>query len=384
MKHLSIEERMLIQACLAKNMSLTEIADRLDRNKSFISREISSHLVVKIGFCEKDCSHRKEYFLCNACPYRSTCQHKKRYYNFEEANKTADMMKRDSRRYTKLTQNQINYIDEILMEQVRGLKQSLHHVYVSNPSLSKTCSERTIRRLIYNGFSKLRPHELRKYVVYKHEYIKPKEFRLRDISILIGRQHSDYINYVSHHKRANIVEYDSVIGKISDKQAILTITLIKYNFQFGILIKKANPNDVVTKVRKLFKKLGNDLVKEIFAVNLADNGIEFSCFNKIEYNDDREFICRTYFTNPYKATDKPHCERNNEFIRYLIPKGKSLDSLTQDKVNWMFSQINSYIRKGLNNQTPYDLVRRKYGQVFLDKIGIDRVEKKKVDLRQIL
>lgn len=43
----------------------------------------------------------------------------------------------------------------------------------------------------------------------------------------------------------------------------------------------------------------------------------------------------------------------------------------------MFSQINFYARKSLNNQTPYDLVRRKYGQIFLDKIGIFRVKKKK-------
>ena len=90
-----------------------------------------------------------------------------------------------------------------------------------------------------------------------------------------------------------------------------------------------------------------------------------------------------FFTDPYKATDKAHCERNHEFIRYIIPKGKSLDFLTQDKINWIFSQINSYVRKDLEDRTPYDLVRRKFGQEFLDKIGIFRVEKKKVDLREI-
>ena len=126
------------------------------------------------------------------------------------------------------------------------------------------------------------------------------------------------------------------------------------------------------------------MTRKIFQINLSDNGVEFSYFNEIEYDDNGEFICRTFFTNPYKATDKPHCERYHEFIRYMIPKGRSLDFLTQEKVNWMFSQINSYVRKELNDQTPYDLVRRKYGQEFLDKIGIFRVEKKKVDLRQLV
>lgn len=383
MKRLNVEERMLIQACLYKDMNLTEIAKRLGRDKSTISREIKNHLIVKEGYCGKDCIHRKEHILCNSCPYRGTCSHKKRYYNFEEAQKIATELKSSSRKFTKLNHKQLQIIDEILLEQIRRLKQSLHHAYVSNPILAKICCEKTIRRLIYNGFTEVKAHELRKYVVYNHNYEKPKEFQLRDISVLIGRQFSDYLKYCSKHKRENIVQYDSVIGKITDEFAILTITFIKYEFQFGILIKKSNPNDVVAKLKKLFNLIGLELTKEIFQINLADNGVEFSYFNCIENDDNGEFICRTFFTNPYKATDKPHCERYHELIRYILPKGKSLDFLTQEKINWIFSQINSYVRKELNDQTPYDLVRRKFGQEFLDKIGIFRVEKKKVDLRQI-
>jgi len=384
MKRLNIEERMLIQACLYKDMNLTEIALRLGRNKSTISREISNHLIIKEGFCERECSHRKEHFLCNSCKYRRTCPHEKRYYNFEEAHQTATELKSSSRKFTRLSKNQIKIIDEVLLEQIRRLKQSLHHAYVSNPILAEICCEKTIRRLIYNGFTKVKAHELRKYAVYNHGYEKPKEFQLRDISVLIGRQFSDYLKYCSNHRRENIVQYDSVIGKITDEFAILTITFIRYEFQFGILIKKSNPTDVVNKIRKIFNRLGQEMTKQIFQINLADNGIEFSYFNNIEIDYNGEFICRTFFTNPYKATDKPHCERYHELIRYILPKGKSLDFLTQDKVNWMFSQINSYVRKELNDQTPYDLVRRKFGKEFLDKIGIFRVEKKKVDLRQMV
>ena len=132
----------------------------------------------------------------------------------------------------------------------------------------------------------------------------------------------------------------------------------------------------------MFRKIGKEKVKEIFPINLADNGVEFSYFNKIEEMEN-EFICRTFFTNPYKATDKAHCERYHEFIRYFIPKGKSLDFLTQEKLNWMFSQINSYVRESLNDRTPYELVERKFGIEFLDAIGIYKVQKKKVTLTQI-
>ena len=383
MNKLIIDERMLIQACLCKGMNFSEIAKRLGRNKSTISREIAAHTTIREGYFERECSHRKEFILCNACPYRTGCPYEKRYYNFEEAEKNAKELRSSSRRFTRLNTVEIKIINSVLIEQIRRLKQSLHHAYISNPNLSTICCEKTIRRLIYNGFCEVKAHELRKYATYKRSYEKPKEFQLRDISVLIGRQYSDYLKFCSNHKRFNIVQYDSVIGKKSDEFAILTITFAKYEFQFGLLIKKSNPNDVVTKIKKLFRSLGSQLVKEIFQINLADNGVEFSYFNNIEIDDNNEFVCRTFFTNPYKATDKPHCERYHELIRYILPKGKSLDFLTQDKINWIFSQINSYVRKELNDQTPYDLIKRKFGEVFLDKIGIFRVEKKKVDMRQI-
>ena len=237
-------------------------------------------------------------------------------------------------------------------------------------------------RLVYRGNLSIRPHELRRYVTYKHSYKKsPKELRLRDIRVLIGRTYKDFTRKILSNKRANIVQYDSIIGCISDKKAILTITFPKYNFQFGVLINKGSPDFVRTKIRKLFAKLGKDNVKRIFPINLADNGVEFSYFNEIELFDDGEKVCDTFFTNPYKSTDKAECERNHEFVRYMIPKGKSLDFLTQEKVNDMFSNINSYVRKSKKDSTPYDLVLRKFGKEFLDTIEIRRIPNKKVKLQ---
>ena len=111
---------------------------------------------------------------------------------------------------------------------------------------------------------------------------------------------------------------------------------------------------------------------------------EFSNFNEIEYDENGEKICNAFFTTPYRSNDKSECERNHEFIRYCIPKGKSLNSLTQEMLNEMFSNINSYVRKSKRDQTPYEIVLRKYGKSFLDLIGIRKVEKKKVALNRIL
>jgi len=382
MKRLNSDDRMLIQACLTASMSISEIALRLKKNKSSISREISTHVEIHEGFTEKPCIHEKEFIVCNGCRNRNGCGHQKRYYNFVNAHSCSVSMRKLSRSKTHLSLSEKKLINEILIEQIRNLKQSLHHVYESNPALKRICCERTIRRGIYRGDFDVKAHELRKYIVYKHEYEQSNKTMLKDLTVIIGRRYVDYINYVNKHKRMNIVQYDSVIGKMSDDKAILTITFPKYSFQFGLLINKTNPNSVTRRIRELFRKIGSDKVKEIFPINLADNGVEFSYFNKIEEMNG-EILCRTFFTNPYKATDKAHCERYHEFIRYMIPKGKSLDFLTQEKVNWMFSQINSYIRKSQKDRTPYELVERKFGKGFLDAIGIHKVQKKKVALTQI-
>lgn len=385
MKKLSIDERMFIQACLHKELNITEIAKRLNRNKSTISRELSRHFRLVEGPQRRYCSKINQVIVCNRCVSKRTCLFNKRYYDFKEANDKTERLRSESKRYTRLSKDKIKIIDDILLDEVRNLKQSLHHVYVANPSLKNICSERTIRRLIYRHEVSIKPHELRKYVVFKHEYnyTPTKRILIKDLSVIVGRQYSDYLNYTNRHKSLNVAQYDSIIGQKTDYKALLTITLVKYNFQFGIVYYKDNPKDLVSKIKALFSKIGNDNVKRIFPINLSDNGIEFSNFNEIEYDVNGEKICRTYFTRPYKATDKPICEREHEYVRYFIPKGRSLNRLTQSHANYMFSQIASFVRKGQHDSTPYDLVRRRFGQEFLDSIGIQRIDKKKVNLRQL-
>lgn len=47
-KRLTIEDRMVIQACIHKGMNITEIASRIGVNKSTISREINKYSYIKI------------------------------------------------------------------------------------------------------------------------------------------------------------------------------------------------------------------------------------------------------------------------------------------------------------------------------------------------
>lgn len=377
---LSVSERIKIQILLERNLSFSEIAQELNRSVSTISREVGRNATIK----NKDGSKcPKRLMVCNKCSKRYYCSFRQIFYSYEEAQNKAENRNESAQNRTKLSPEVITTINDIVTPGVRNSK-SLHHVYFANPILKTLCSERTIRRLIYRRELEVKAHELRRYVRYKRTYQKNNKLWVRNIEVLYGRLYEDFLNYVKKHKRMNIVQYDSVIGKRDDKQALLTIMFPKYNFQFGFLIKKDNPNDVNHKLRLLFRKLGDDAVRVIFPINVADNGSEFSYFNRLELNSAGQTICRTFFTRPYRSNDKASCERNHELIRYCLPKGKSLNFLTQDQVDEMFSNINCLIRKSINNSTPYELVLRKYGQEFMDTIGIQRISTKKVRLTQLI
>ncbi len=381
-KRLTIEDRMVIQACLHDGRSIGQIASRLKVNKSTISRELRKFCVAKESYFPV-CRKLKRMIVCNACKITRGCNHDKRFYNFVEAEKRSELLRRIPRSKTQIPPSTLKTIDAIVSEGVT-LGQSLHHIFVSHPILSSFCCERTIRRLVYRGNLSVKAHQLRRYATFRHSYRKsPEESKLRDIRVLIGRTFRDFLEYTTCHKRPNVVQYDSVIGQKDDKKALLTVTFPKFGFQFAFLINKDSPNHVRSLLSRLFDALGNDKVAKIFPVNLADNGVEFSYFSQIEDDPNGVKRCRTFFTTPYRATDKPECERNHVLIRYVLPKGKSLDFLTQDRVDDIFSNINSYVRQSKKDRPPYDLVRARFGKDFLDAIHIRRIPNKKVRLTQI-
>ena len=49
-------------------------------------------------------------------------------------------------------------------------------------------------------------------------------------------------------------------------------------------------------------------------------------------------------------------EKNHEFIRYAIPKKKSLNPYNQDDITLLMNHINSIKRPGLGNKCPYELI----------------------------
>lgn len=379
-RRLQVGDRLKIHAKVSDaNATITDIANYVGFNKSTISRELKNNSEIYPGFDIK-CYRLPKSGVCNSCKRRVNCDKTRKIYNYKTAQEKVDLRASCSRSLSRIDQEGKEIINDITFKSV-CLGQSLHHLYVANPVLQGICSERTIRRMCYRGELNIKPHQLKRYVRFKHDYKKEnKELQLRNPLILLGRTFEDFLREIGPKKLISWVEYDSVIGKRTDKFAILTITFPKHSFQFGLKIRKGSSDSVNAELRKLFEKIGPKYANFIFQINLADNGTEFSKFNEIEFDRNGEIKRKVFFTNPYKSTDKPFCERNHELVRYIFPKGKSLNFITQEILNEQFSNINSYVRKSKNDATPYELMEKEFGKEFLDLIGIKKIDKRKVKL----
>lgn len=405
---ITIDDRINLQAALAKGTTLKNVCKLLRKHRTTIYRELINNSYIKsarrtcshcskLQFCRengivipkgmKECPDydglicprlRKYPYVCNGCYLSQHCRIDKRYYDCSKAEAISLKNRITTRKRKLLTNEEIATINNIVSPLIKDKGQSIHHVYVTNPILSTICSERTIRRLIYDRYLDAKAFDLPRFVRFEHKsrYAYVRENKIANIERMFQRTYTDFKAYTKKNPNLSIVQYDSVIGKIDDNQAILTITFPKERFQFGKIIKKDSSDSVQMVMNWLFRQIGYDNARKIFAVNLADNGIEFSHFHKLEQYD-----VRVYFTNPYKSTDKAACERNHEFIRYIIPKGKTLDNLTQETVNLMFSHINSYVRESNKNKTPYELITERFGPEFTELIGIRRIKPKDVVLK---
>lgn len=405
-KRLTVDDRINLQACIAKNLSWKETSKILKKNRSTIYRELTNYFTIRDG--KHSCVHCVKYdyckevgivvhqginyecfepaycsklshfpFVCNSCENKKKCNREKRYYDCINAENRSLGNRIGTRKHKRISKENIETIDEIVSPLVfKG--QSIHHIYETNPILKTICCERTIRRLIYDGYLEAKAHDLIRYSRFPHKKkrLVHDDHSLKNIERLFKRTYTDLQRYLKNHPEARVVQFDSVIGKREDKYAILTITFPKERFQFGLRILKSDPDSVYGKLHDLFSKLGYRKTKAIFPILLADNGIEFNTFHNLE-----KFDIKVYFTNPYRSTDKAECERNHEFIRYIIPKSKTLDGLTQEDINLMFSHINSYIRESNQNKTPFELIKERFGSEFLELIGIKHVEPNDVVLK---
>ena len=152
------------------------------------------------------------------------------------------------------------------------------------------------------------------------------------------------------------------------------------------LIREHNDaQSVIDIFNKLDDVLGTETFKKLFVIILTVNGSEFSNPTAIEVNPNTgEVRTQIFHWDPGHLDQKGSCEVNHEMIRRVLPKGTSFDNLNQEDINKLMSHINSYKRKKLNDQSPYDLFSLMYGQDIANKLGIYKINPNDINLKEDL
>lgn len=404
-KHLTYEERNFIEIGLNQGRNYTEIAKDISKDRRTIAREIQKHKFKKKpsnfngrkNFCERrleclkfDCDESKECYkeelceklrkrpyVCNGCEMKNKCRKIKYYYYAKFANDEYKEQLSKARIGINLSKDEAYDIDTLITPLIKDNQQSIAHVYANHPDEIKF-SRTTMYKYVDLGVFSFKNIDLPRKVKYKKRKDGKKQRMRRETAIRQGRKYEDFEDYMKKHKDAKIVEMDTVEGKKGGK-VFLTLLFRESKFMLIYLLEHKNMECVEKAFKELRARVGLELYKKLFEVILTDNGSEF--FNPMSIEKEKEeVVSHVFYCDPGASWQKGAIEKNHEYIRYILPKGRSFDELSEEKVNKIKSHINSVSRDSLEGKTPYDVVEPIISKEILLKLGIERINADDVNL----
>jgi IS30 family transposase len=416
-RHLTFEERRLIERYLNEGATLTRISKDIGFSTSSIKREILRNrrfegasrikgadssdceyfircklkcLCMAAGQscitggsklckrcfhvnCENICADYKPRtcktvisapHICNACPRYHRCTIERYRYSAQSAQATSERRRSEARNGFDLSEAEVKHlINTVRAGFTKG--HSINHIFATH---EMPCSERTFYRLVENQDIAIIGMELPKKCKYKKRKTRREPSRPR--GFYLTRQYSDF-RKLDQSARCFTTEIDTVFGKKGDKKCILSIHRRDLHFQIYLLLQERTTAQVVRAFDWL-EMCCEDTFSELFGLLLADRGSEFDDYLGIEGSDkDDEKRTRIYYTDPYNPGQKGACEKNHVELRKIIPKGTSLDELTSYQLAEICSHVNSTPRKSLGNTSPLQLAQLCMPEALFENLGLE-------------
>ena len=298
--------------------------------------------------------------MCNNCSEKKLCSKDKYIYSAKHADATVTRRRSESRQGVRISDEKKSEMDELITKLVKK-GQPLTHIYAEHENEIPVCL-RTLYNCIDDGELTVKNIDLRRKTGYKKRgkgYQPPLGFA--NIEFRQGRTYTDF-EYAMKVKYTEdeVVEMDTVKGVREQGKRLLTMIFRKNNVMLLFLMPDGKAESVKRVFDYLESGLGIEVFRRLFPVILTDNGSEFKKVDELELTTDEDgfLIYRTslYYCDPMASWQKGCIEKNHEFIRYAIPKKKSLNSYNQDDITKLMNHINSVKRPGLGNKSPYELV----------------------------
>lgn len=198
----------------------------------------------------------------------------------------------------------------------------------------------------------------------------------------VVRTFNDFVKFIEGNPNIPVVEMDTVHGTRSGK-VLLTFIFRNCSLMLAFIIYSCSQmaKDVMD---MLYEVLGHGVFKRSFPVILTDNGSEFKNPVALEIDTEGNQRTKIFYCNPMASYQKPHVEKNHEYIRYIIPKRKSFDNRTQEDITLMMNHINSTARASLNGNTPFKLAQMLLDSSLLEKLSLKHIAADEIHLKPAL
>ena len=410
-KQMTLDQRIRLQQKLETGSSFAEIARALGVAPATVSREIRRHIVFerrakpnvnynncknrfgcqrtqicepcnspkkyklcrRCSFCNQACSqyepdhcfrHTRPPYVCNGCGKIMECSLEQRFYRAEKADSEYRKTLSETRSGLSLSAEELKQVDKIVSPLIKQ-HQSPHHICIHNRD-KLMVSERMIYTLISSRAISAMNMDLPRKIRFRPRRKKPK-FKV-DKQCREGRDYECFKAFMEQHPDSTVVQLDSVEG-IKGGKVLLTLHFTKCEMMLAFLRDFNDSRSVTDIFESLYRSLGADSFNRLFNVLLADNGSEFSNPSAIEFESDGVRRAHFFYCDPSAPYQKGSCERNHEFIRCFIPKGKDFGLYSQQDITLMMDHINSYCRNSLGDKSPYEAFRFFYGDELLNRLG---------------
>lgn len=324
-KRLSLTERVIIQTLLEENRSKSFIANKLNRSRSSITREVNKwvqnpgdkYKAILADWCAKD-----DYLNKRTSDKIGT--HKRlRFYVYK------------------------GLLKDWSPEQIAG---RIKLEYPNDPIMS--ISHEAIYMHIY-----LHPQaRVNKKLIALLPYHKSRRRSLKGTKkrgVKIKDQLSIDMRpkHIENRKEIGHWEGDLMIGI---KQSSAIGTLVERKSRFTYIVKLKNRKS--STVRKKFVKELNQLDKKFKKTLTYDNGLEMAQHKTLT----KQTGMQVYFAHPYSSWERGTNENTNGLIRRYFPKGTNFNQITEKQLKQVQYNLNNRPRKVLGYKTPYEVMALEY------------------------
>lgn len=408
--HLSLNDRITIQIGLENGNSRAGIAKTLGKDRSTIAKEIKKHRDIVYPKANRvngkrpvfDCIHMdscgcrnvcrapcdsyemsactrrdKKVGVCNGCGELSKCRRIHYIYDAQKAFNVYNEDLHTAREGIDLTTKQAEKIASIVKPLI-DQGQSIYAIVQNHPELN-VC-EKTLYNYITAGvFAKngLIDVDLRLKTSRKRPdkkiYSKPRENR----AYVKNRTYTRYLDYMSKHPNASVVEMDTVYNDVTNGPFIQTFEIVEYDLMIAFLHEEKTAASMLHGLSMLKERLG-DSFSSIVEVLLTDRGSEFADAEGME-----ALGCSVFYCDPMCSCQKPNVENNHLMLRWILPKKTNLKEIgleTQEDLDLIFSHINSYPRETLKGKSAIELFLFYQSPELLAKLHLENIEKDQIIL----